>query len=198
MNPALRVFLPIVGLAVGLYAGCSKEEAQAPIENACQGIIDACHTKDDGSDAAINDCHSLAHDGDDAACSPRYEECVAVCDEAPEVGVYGDDGDDHGDGDAGSDDGTPGTTTGPSDGGTTTGATDDDGTTDGGSTDGGSTNDTGSTGNDDASNANCDDLGSGCHDIPGEVPQMCHDVGHDGDETACAAIWVQCVEACGL
>ncbi len=193
-----RAFLPIVGLALGFYAGCTGSSSETPVDNACEGIIEACHTKDDGSVENINDCHTVGHDGVEADCQAQYQDCVALCDAAPEVAGH-DDGQtddghaDTGHADTGHDDGATSGTSHADDGSTTMDVPGTTGGTDGGSSDGGA-----STSGDDASNANCDDLGSGCHDVPGEIPQMCHDVGHDGDEMACAEIWLQCVEACGL
>lgn len=44
----------------------------------------------------------------------------------------------------------------------------------------------------------CDDLASACHGAePGTPEAMCHDVGHDGDEAACAAMRDSCLEICG-
>ena len=193
MKSTFPTFLSLTGLALGLYAGCSQASDEAPIDDACEAIIDACHTKDDGSVQAINDCHTVGHDGVDADCQAQHDDCVALCGAAPEVGNHDDGQTDGGHDDAATDD-APSTSGSADDDGTTTTA--DAGTTGTDST--GSTDGTDSTGADDASNANCADLGSGCHDVPGRIPQMCHDVGHDGDEMACAQIWEQCVEACGL
>ncbi len=52
-------------------------------EEACQNIIEACHTKDDGSDPVINGCHENAHDGGD--CLKDYDMCLKACNDAPAI-----------------------------------------------------------------------------------------------------------------
>ena len=84
-----------IGLLVGLaFTACDEEEPSDPGTKAdCEAIIDACHTKDDGSDEMINQfCHQPAHDAVDgvegasfATCTERRTECVEACDAAPEV-----------------------------------------------------------------------------------------------------------------
>ncbi len=44
----------------------------------------------------------------------------------------------------------------------------------------------------------CDMLGEGCHDNETKEGQMCHLVGHDGDEAACEKIFDMCAKICGL
>ena len=54
----------------------------------------------------------------------------------------------------------------------------------------------GTTAADDSSQASCDELGTICHDAADEFGMMCHEVGHAGDEAACAEIWVECLAHC--
>ena len=162
----------------GLVQACTDDAEVTP--GACEMVIDACHPKDDGSDDMINGCHSRAHEGDDAVCSTDLQACLDYCNAAPPVGGHaeGEETGHHEDsGDTGSSGGGEGSGTG------------------GDETTGGAPA-TSSTGADDASDASCDELGSICHDSDDEFGMMCHDVGHEGDEMACAAIWVQCLEVC--
>ncbi|MCX4240679.1 hypothetical protein [Paraliomyxa miuraensis] len=193
-RPSLLFSLGL-GLLLGMAGNaCTNDPEVNP--DACGMITDACHAKDDGSDPVINGCHSSAHDGNDEACTNDLQMCLDVCNAAPDVGTgdhdSGDhDSGDHGTGDHGSGDhgsGDHGTT--GADGSTSHG-TDSHGTDSHGSTSHGS-----STGADDSSQANCDELASTCHDVADAVGMMCHDIGHDGDEAACAKAWVECIEHC--
>lgn len=173
------------GLLVGLIASaCTSDGSGGVTPGACDQIIDACHTKDDGSDDFINGCHSTAHEGDDAACSSNLQACLDACNAAPPVGTGG-----HESGETGHDHETGAATS--HDHGSSGGHDSSGGAT---SHDHGSTG--GSTGADDASQASCDELGSICHDVADALGMMCHDVGHEGDEAACAEIWVECVAHC--
>jgi hypothetical protein len=93
-----------LGLLVGFaFAGCDEEEPEPGTKADCEAIIMACHTKDDGTDEMINGyCHQPAHDAADGAagasfatCAERKDECVELCNEAPEVEMDSDHGDDH-------------------------------------------------------------------------------------------------------
>lgn len=181
-------FLIGTGLALGLAIGAcsSDDDSGTTITDACSMVIEACHAKDDGTDDVINGCHSRAHDGDDAQCSADLDTCIAACDAAPPIGgdtdPHGSGGhetghDDHGSGDHGST-GHAGDSTG------------DHGESSG------STGAASSSGGDDASDASCEELGSICHDTADRFGSMCHDVGHDGDEAACAKVWVECIAHC--
>lgn len=118
----ISTLLSVLGVALGLALACTSEGggSSASDPEACQAIIDACHPKDDGSDEAINGCHSAAHDDDTETCNARLEECVALCDAAPPVGG----GYDTGDGSTGG-----GGSTGDGDGTTTGGDETADGST---------------------------------------------------------------------
>lgn len=86
----ISVSVPLLGVVLGLALSCTTDDGEgdsgAVYPEACDAIIDACHTKDDGSDDAISSCHSAAHDADVDECNARLEECVALCDAAPPVG----------------------------------------------------------------------------------------------------------------
>ena len=41
-------------------------------------------------------------------------------------------------------------------------------------------------------------LAVGCHDVPGEQAQMCHDIGHEGDDVACEKAYAMCLTPCNL
>lgn len=178
-----------IGLLLGLLANACGDGSGGTTPEACQMVIDACHEKDDGSDTFINDCHAQAHAYDDAACSADLQACIDACNAAPPI--------DHGTGDDhhGTDD--HGESTGH---GETSGTGGHDGSTSSheGSTSHGheSTSTAASTGADDSSEASCMELGSICHDAADEFGMMCHDIGHDGDEAACAKVWVECIAHC--
>jgi hypothetical protein len=180
-----------VPLLLAAPLGCPADpEDPMTIEGACGEIVEACHTKDDGTPGEINDCHGIAHDEDDAACTNVRAMCIEICNAAPDVatGGYSDtehaetehESDEHGESSGGST-GEPGTTDG------TTGST---------TTDPGTTTDHGTTTSTDE--PSCAALGAGCHDAADKFGMMCHDVGHEKDEAACAKIWDACREACGF
>lgn len=177
------------GLLLGVVLNACTTEDPAVTEGACEMIVDACHEKDDGSDDVINGCHSQAHDGTDAQCSTDLQACLDACNAAPAITGGHDSDHDH---DTDHDHETEGDT--DHDHGTSGEADTDHGDSTGGTTDGGGTS-TG-PGADDAADANCLELSNVCHDTDDELGQMCHDVGHDGDEAACAEIWVECIAHC--
>lgn len=181
----------VLGALLGLYLGCGDggEQDELGPEDSCSLIVGACHTKDDASPGAINDCHGVGHDNVTSVCQEQYFDCVELCDAAPNV--YDTDGmEDTGDDD---DDGsTGGDTVGGQDTGdetTGSGTTGEPGTTDG---------DGSSSGGDDSSEASCAELGAGCHDASTPLGLMCHDLGHGTDEAACAEAWLECKEECGF
>ena len=99
-----RLFPAIATLALGFCFGvaCDDSDDDGPNisrEQACMNVIDACHTKDDGTDDQINACHQRAHD--DGDCLQDYQDCIDVCNAADPVESAGsmDHGDrgDHGD-----------------------------------------------------------------------------------------------------
>lgn len=52
----------------------------------CRAIVDACHEKDDATNAEIHECHETAHDiGTDDACKAVQADCVTKCNAAPEL-----------------------------------------------------------------------------------------------------------------
>ena len=189
----------MLGAVLGLYLGCGGggDEDELGPEDSCSLIVGACHTKDDGSDPAINGCHTVGHDNVMSACQEQYSMCVELCDAAPNL--YDTDGMEESSGGDDDDDDDDANDDGQTTGGDTMGTED----TDGGSTDGGSTGEPGTTsgsssGGDDSSEASCAELGAGCHDTPTPLGMMCHDVGHGTDEVACAEIWLECKEECGF
>ncbi len=158
--------------------GHSQDEPQV-----CKDISSVCHDLDTGSGTA-HDCHEQAHDGDAAVCEMIRDECLAFCAGGTETG-------------------STSSPTSESDSGSTHGeeSTGDDGSTGHDSStaaaESGSTGDDHSTGTE-TGDAVCPLLGSGCHDVATVEGQECHDIGHDGDEVACAAALVECTEICGL
>lgn len=182
-----------VGLLLGLLANaCSDDDGGGVTPGACDSIMDACHSKDDGSDEFINGCHTHAHDGDDAVCSSELQACLDACNAAPDVGTGGhteDTGHDDHDhtGTTGHHESTGHDSTGHDSTGhhESTGAHASTGH-----------QETSSTGADDSSQASCEELGSVCHDVADAMGVMCHDIGHAGDEAACAKVWVECIEHC--
>jgi hypothetical protein len=175
---------------LALASGCTAEPTAggAHSDTPCEDIIMACHEKDDGT-GAVNDCHQVGHDEVASTCSAQLDMCLQICNDAPPLDDT--EGDDHGEDDHGEDD--HGETTASD--GTSTG---EPSTTDTGESTGDASSSSSSTGSDSAADVNCADLGSNCHDAPGKVAAMCHDVGHEGDEEACAEIWQECREACGF
>ena len=62
--------------------GCSDDHDHTSTFPACQAIIDACHTKDDGPGPA-HDCHEVAHGAkDEATCTAQKDACVRTCNSA--------------------------------------------------------------------------------------------------------------------
>jgi hypothetical protein len=194
MSPRLRCS----AFALVLAFGCQADDGGQPlIAGACGEIVDACHTKDDGSDAQISDCHTIAHDENEQECSNVHAMCVELCNAAPTVygGTDSHDGTESHEGSGEHGETTDhGTTTDhdESTGHDHTSSTGDDPTDATGTT----TGDTGGTTA--ADEPSCSALGSGCHDTATPLGMMCHDVGHDGDEAACAKIWAECKKECGF
>jgi hypothetical protein len=183
-------FAVVGGVAFG---ACTSGDSQTPAEGACEAIMDACHEKDDGTNAEVSACHEVAHEEDAAQCAAQQDACIATCDAAPPIGSGGEDVPATASGST--DDGATGPATGDTTGsdetatGTTAAA---DTSSDSGSSDAGSST-TGA-----GLEPSCDLLGSACHDIETKEGQMCHDIGHDGDEAACAKAWDACVRICGI
>ena len=63
-----------------------------PATTYCTDIIDACHTVDPGT-GPISVCHELAHELVEADCEPVHDDCVALCEAAPDVDAAVDEGD---------------------------------------------------------------------------------------------------------
>jgi hypothetical protein len=59
-------------------AACSSSTPSADPTGSCREIARACHPHDTGSGIA-HECHELGHDGNDALCAPRRDECLAAC-----------------------------------------------------------------------------------------------------------------------
>ena len=73
-------------------AACSSDEEDTGSKASaadCDAIIDACHTKDDGSGGDLTECHEGAHDtvgtNDFSFCAANKSRCVALCNAAEEV-----------------------------------------------------------------------------------------------------------------
>jgi len=82
--------LHIAGVAVAAalaVVACSDEhDGHDDLAAECQAIIDACHTKDDGTPGELHECHETAHDvGTKEACAPVQADCVALCNAAPTI-----------------------------------------------------------------------------------------------------------------
>ena len=178
------------GLLLGLLVNaCTNDDSGETTVGACDSIMEACHPKDDGTDETISGCHEVAHEGDDAACTTQLQSCVDYCNAAPDVGTSGHESGETGHDDHASESGETADHGHDSSGGS--GSTGHHGST---GHDSGSTG--GSTGADDSSQASCEELGSTCHDTADEMGMMCHDIGHEGDEVACAEVWVECIAHC--
>lgn len=72
--PVLFAFASVVALA------CSSSEPPASVDptGSCRAMASACHPYDKLSDIG-HECHELGHAGDDTACAPRKDECLAAC-----------------------------------------------------------------------------------------------------------------------
>jgi hypothetical protein len=70
----------LVGATITAAAACSSEGSggSAVIPGSCGTLASRCHPYDKVS-AIGKECHDLGHDGDDAKCSPRHDECLAAC-----------------------------------------------------------------------------------------------------------------------
>jgi hypothetical protein len=68
----------IYGECVELCGG-HHEEPDAG-HSMCEELGQLCHDLDTGPDAGLaRECHQVGHDGDEAACSVIYGECVELC-----------------------------------------------------------------------------------------------------------------------
>ena len=84
--------LVLLGGVAFAVAACSSDEEETGSKATaadCDAIINACHTKDDGSGGDITECHEGAHDtvgtNDFSFCGANKSRCVALCDAAEEV-----------------------------------------------------------------------------------------------------------------
>jgi hypothetical protein len=58
------------------------------LSEACNAIMEACHTKDPGEAGnPISECHGAAHDNNVEYCEMNRADCVAKCDAAPTIGA---------------------------------------------------------------------------------------------------------------
>ncbi len=63
----------------GVFAACGSSSSDPPdVAGSCRAIAGACHRYDQGGGLA-HECHELGHAGDDAACGPKKDECLAAC-----------------------------------------------------------------------------------------------------------------------
>lgn len=76
-----------IGFSLGLTVACSSSDGGGDKTNAeaCADVIEACHTKDDGT-GMVNSCHENAHNGGE--CLGNLQECVDACNAAPDVGGH--------------------------------------------------------------------------------------------------------------
>jgi hypothetical protein len=72
-------------LALGLSMACGSDDDgdkggsdEASLVGDCKVISDACHSHDEG-DGEVSECHELAHDNNNAKCTPKKAACVAAC-----------------------------------------------------------------------------------------------------------------------
>lgn len=74
--------------AVLAFAACSSTTPSTPTDHAgsCDLLATRCHAS---TTPRMKECHELGHDGDDAKCGARREECLAEC---PEEAVPADGG----------------------------------------------------------------------------------------------------------
>lgn len=72
----------VVGFGFAASVGCSGDEEhdEGPI---CTEIADACHhVAEMGDNQDAVDCHDLAHEADEDACSAEHDACVELCEAA--------------------------------------------------------------------------------------------------------------------
>jgi hypothetical protein len=95
--------LLVAAAAGSALVACSDDHADddhshGDLPASCQSIVDACHTKVVGP-GELDDCHELAHHGDDADCKAAISDgCVEKCEAAPDADA---DAMGHGDEDSG-------------------------------------------------------------------------------------------------
>ena len=150
-------------------------EDGTPGERACAELGTYCHAFDRGTGDRGDQCHDVGHQGDPEACLEIYDECMEFCqadDEDAGPDHDEDAGHEHEDEDGGQD--------------AATGHDPEDAAA-------------GEHGDEDAASGKCAELGQRCHDFDtpdAEMARECHDVGHEGDEAACAEIYDECLAVC--
>jgi hypothetical protein len=181
---AQRNIAVILLAGMALAGGACADETEAPAGDPadCTLIANRCHRYDKISELG-HQCHEVGHEGaDPVACTEMKGRCLAEC---PQT-----------DGGSGGSAGTGGS------GGAATGGS---GGSAGGSSDGSAGAETGGSsghagggtgGAPDGSTAGCNTLADLCHGIDAGFAIHCHELGHDGNETACAAELAACLAEC--
>ena len=59
----------------------------AGTSEACDHLATLCH-EHAGHSALTDECHTIGHGGDAAACEARHDECMAACQEAAKGGAH--------------------------------------------------------------------------------------------------------------
>jgi hypothetical protein len=73
------VVLGVLGLvAIAVACSSSSDPPKGDPTGSCGELASRCHPYSKDSQLA-KDCHELGHAGDDNACFPRRDECLAVC-----------------------------------------------------------------------------------------------------------------------
>jgi hypothetical protein len=82
VSPLLRLAWRSSGIAapIALALACGSSKSDPPVDHtgSCRAIAGACHRYDQGG-GLPHECHELGHAGDDAACGPRKDACIAAC-----------------------------------------------------------------------------------------------------------------------
>jgi hypothetical protein len=83
----VRRLLPWLALS-GLFTACSTSSSSTPPADptgTCRAIAGACHRYDKGG-GFPHECHEIGHAGDDNACAPKKDACLAACPPLPDAG----------------------------------------------------------------------------------------------------------------
>lgn len=73
-------FTLVALVATAVIVACSSSTADTPADPAgsCAALASQCHSYSKES-AFAKECHDLGHAGDDVACAPKKDACLAAC-----------------------------------------------------------------------------------------------------------------------